>query len=438
MASSASKPSQPVHEWFEELCALAAIGELSAEEFHDLQAHVANCDNCRSLSLEFARLSLHDVSLLAEEKPEKLMLSDQIASPDADRFLARLIDQIRERKRGVSTIVTSPRPVPSVNPWTSFRDRIIRPIPAIAAVTVLAILGAAVGYRLAWDKMGGTIAGLESQLGNWQHQAGAIVAREQAEAQEAQQGQLAKEQLQKALQESELRYAELQAKHDVLERALSAAGTNVERLSQELRTVRAGQDREATLRQQSEEKQQWMLAEVERLRQAHLQATLRIQEQERIVADLRNELQKNVEGSDLGPDDVAPAQLFGARDLHIVDVYDVNSNGKSRRTYGRVYYAEKKFLVFYAFDLEDKGRDHKAVGFQAWGYREPNAEKPENLGLFYVDDASAHRWVLKVSNPAVLQRIDTVFVTLEPPGGSPVPRGRKLLYASLAGTPNHP
>ena len=131
-------------------------------------------------------------------------------------------------------------------------------------------------------------------------------------------------------------------------------------------------------------------------------------------------------------------ELFGARDLHIVDVYDVDSNGKTRRTYGRVYYVEKKLLIFYAFDLQDKKHNRAAAGFQAWGYREANEAKPESLGLFTLDDASLNRWVLQVNNPRVLERVDAVYVTLEPPSGSPSPRGRRLLYANLVVPPNHP
>ena len=52
--------------------------------------------------------------------------------------------------------------------------------------------------------------------------------------------------------------------------------------------------------------------------------------------------------------------------------------------------------------------------------------------------STVSRWVLKVNNASVLERIDAVFVTLEPPNGSPAPRGRKLLYANLGGPPNHP
>src|SRR5260370_13701561 len=129
--------------------------------------------------------------------------------------------------------------------------------------------------------------------------------------------------------------------------------------------------------------------------------------------------------------------LFGARDLHIVDVYDVTGDGKTKRTYGRVYYVEKKLLVFYAFDLQNR-QNHKLGAFQAWGYREANLGKPLDLGLFAVDDKSTSRWVLTVNHPDVLSHIDAVFVTVEPPGGSIAPRGRKVLYANLIGPPNHP
>jgi hypothetical protein len=35
------------HERFEELSALSAIGQISAEEFRELQAHLKTCATCR-------------------------------------------------------------------------------------------------------------------------------------------------------------------------------------------------------------------------------------------------------------------------------------------------------------------------------------------------------------------------------------------------------
>jgi hypothetical protein len=79
-----------------------------------------------------------------------------------------------------------------------------------------------------------------------------------------------------------------------------------------------------------------------------------------------------------------------------------------------------------------------AAAFQAWGFRQPHSTTAESLGLFYLDNASLNRWTLRVSDPQVLSRIDTLFVTVEPPGGSRFPKGRRLLLASLAGPANHP
>jgi hypothetical protein len=55
-----------------------------------------------------------------------------------------------------------------------------------------------------------------------------------------------------------------------------------------------------------------------------------------------------------------------------------------------------------------------------------------------VDDHDQRRWVLKVTDPALLQGIDSVFVTAEGLGDVKEPRGRKLLYAYVVGQANHP
>jgi len=99
---------------------------------------------------------------------------------------------------------------------------------------------------------------------------------------------------------------------------------------------------------------------------------------------------------------------------------------------GRIFFTEGKSLVFYAFDLKSGGT------FQAWGQREAREESAQSLGLFYVDDQKQKRWVLKFDNPKVLAEINTVFVTVEPPGGSVKPNHQKMLYAYLNAAPNHP
>jgi hypothetical protein len=130
-------------------------------------------------------------------------------------------------------------------------------------------------------------------------------------------------------------------------------------------------------------------------------------------------------------------ELMGARDLYIAEVYDVGDNGATRKPYGRVFYTKGKSLVFYAYDLDQQGTK-RAQAFQAWGRRGPDWKQALSLGIFYEDNASKKRWVLKADDPKTLAQIDAVFVTLEPHGGSDKPSGKPLLFAYLRVSPNHP
>jgi hypothetical protein len=130
--------------------------------------------------------------------------------------------------------------------------------------------------------------------------------------------------------------------------------------------------------------------------------------------------------------------LMGARNLHIVDVLDVDSKGKDGRAFGRLFYTEERSLIFYAFDLGDRAATRRNASFQVWGARGPAQNSARSLGIFYVDDQKQNRWVLKFEDPRILAEIDSVFVTVEPQGGSARPTGRKFLYAYLKANPNHP
>jgi hypothetical protein len=131
-------------------------------------------------------------------------------------------------------------------------------------------------------------------------------------------------------------------------------------------------------------------------------------------------------------------QLMGARNLHIVDVHDVNGEGKSAQSFGRVFYAEGQSLIFYAFDLPNGKPTHAKYYFKAWGQQEARTKSVHNLGTFTIDDRGQQRWVLKINDPGLLKGIDSVFVTAETVGDRKQPEGRRLLYAYLAGTANHP
>lgn len=436
-----SSPNHPGKDWYEELCALAAIGELSSSEFEELQRHLAECGDCRQIYADFRRMSGGDLGLIAALKQSERGGDEAGALVDEAAVLDRLLDRAtRERAH---------RPTESVR-RESERQRmrarfaserfarlmiwLRRPALSYGSLALILCAAAALGaYRLREAQLRPTLHWLNNEVSEWKNRANAIAAQEKSASQSLQQAENERERLRKSLTDAEAKYAALEAQQRSLEAELASQRAQVDQKGQELEAARS------TAEDRNKE-----IAQLETRVQNAAQQT---EEQRRIAENLQSKLQwaqqqaqqqaaNTPEGQGFG--DTEAKELFGARDLHIVDVYDVDIKGHTRRSYGRVYYVEKKLLIFYAFDLQDKKHNRAAAGFQAWGYRQPSDAQPESLGLFGVDDASANRWVLKVNNPRVLERIDAVFVTLEPPNGSPSPRGRRLLYANLAGPANHP
>lgn len=423
-------PSNPNHEWFEELCALAAIGELGAAEFRDLQEHLAACPHCRQLYADFCRISADDIGLVAIQGRAEQNVEEGVGSLDEQELLGRVLLRTRREQAVEARSVSSAANIDghSIRPRGASMWQWLQ-MPALAyGVLALLLVAGAGAYRLRDVQQHKRLADLESRLAFWKNRAETRATEERSAAKLLEQRQVQQEALQKSLEEARAQYANLVAQQKTLQAAVAAANARAEQLGNDLNVAKATQKAQEGLAGELQVK-------LER-------ATERLQEQQQLVADFRRKLDRAEEAASVPPappvEDAEAKGLFGARDLHIVDVYDVEGNGKTRRTFGRVYYVEKKLLVFYAFDLKDKRHNRTAAGFQAWGYREASSSKPANLGLFYVDDASLDRWVLKVNNPRVLEHIDAVFVTLEPPDGSPSPKGRRLLYANLSGPPNHP
>lgn len=181
--------------------------------------------------------------------------------------------------------------------------------------------------------------------------------------------------------------------------------------------------------------------EIAWLRQGHALQVAALANQQNQIRELTDKLHSEKESSDRHRDLLATTQqirdLMGARNLHIIDVADVDSRGM-RRPFGRVFYTEGRSLVFYAYDLEKKRKSMEKFCFQAWGQVESKTGSVQNLGVFSADDQAQNRWVLRYDDPTVLARIDSVFVTVEPVGGSLKPKGQQLMYAYLRANPNHP
>jgi len=210
---------------------------------------------------------------------------------------------------------------------------------------------------------------------------------------------------------------ESQASRDVLERLrrnLQDAEAGLSRTTQDLESVRNARSTDASVLDAQR-------AQIDRL-------TATIREQTDVMQRDRELLSA---GKDI-------RDLMAARNLRMVDVQDVGSPGKMRRIPGRIFYTQGKQLIFYAYDLQNRGNVNR-VDFQVWGKKEGRSQAPRSLGILYIDDSTQNRWVLKFEDPDVLAQIDQVFVTVEPRGGSQRPTGKQLLSAAfLNDEPNHP
>src|SRR5713101_9963904 len=86
--------SWPQHENFEELVALAAVGELSALELERLRHHLAECSRCRDAYEAFAEVASNDlgVAVAARESIE------DVGAADADQTQAQEhLERLRNR-----------------------------------------------------------------------------------------------------------------------------------------------------------------------------------------------------------------------------------------------------------------------------------------------------------------------------------------------------
>lgn len=131
--------------------------------------------------------------------------------------------------------------------------------------------------------------------------------------------------------------------------------------------------------------------------------------------------------------------IIGARNLHIIDVYDTEPGGNTRKSFARAFYTEGKSLIFYAYDLPAHRTEDGKYVYAAWGERNGDKKNVKHLGILLNDDKGQKRWVLNFSDPKVLSEIDSVFITLERVGVSGgEPSGKRMLTAYLDSRVNHP
>src|SRR5260370_30672115 len=74
--------------------------------------------------------------------------------------------------------------------------------------------------------------------------------------------------------------------------------------------------------------------------------------------------------------------LMAARNLHIADVLDTDTKGKTRAAFGRVFFTEGKSLIIYAYDLNDRRVQDAGYHYRVWGKKEGPGQAAKSLGIF--------------------------------------------------------
>jgi hypothetical protein len=429
-------------EYFEELCALAASGQVSEQEFVELKDHMQQCAHCRSALVDFTDLLHHKLPLADPEPMNSSKLTGLFSENSSyrERFLTRA------RKQGLAV---SDKPL-----GDTARSRLriwFLPGPAYAhvaiwAIALLLVIVGILGYSLRqsnahYRTLSSDLAAMSRQIIQQRgsgRSSESVPALDQAPTSLPVAPSKTDSELVKAREDYAAAAVLAQARQEQLQAAAAELQASREQLEE------ASNSQKQLLNELSESKQvvARVNGELQNLRDSRSKDSMTIATQDLEIRQLSEKLTAQTESLERERTLLAAGRdihdLMGARNLHIVDVIDVDSKGKDRRAFGRVFYTEQTSLIFYAFDLGDRANVKRNTSFQVWGAHGPAQSPAESLGVFYVDDQKQNRWVLKFEDPRILAEIDSVFVTVEPPGGSAKPTGRKFLYAYLKANPNHP
>ena len=403
------------HDEFVALCALFPTGELTEEEWALLQVHLAYCDSCRVLFEEYRHLAnnvMPVVAAIASSDSESNPGTSSI-SPDAaeQRLMSQLssrpTDQQSHHRRktrwqipagilaacalGVACLIG----LHFVRSKEELKTQLTAPIVVRGTPQPASGTGAGADLRPALERAQEQVATLQQQ----------ISAAEERDRQSSSSATTMEQQL-SAEQGERKKISDLR---DSLSQQLAAAQT-------ETKSLRAKSAADGMARREAA-KTSALDAKIRELSAA-------LDQKDRVLALDKGFLDHDREIRD----------LIAARNLNIADIFDVKQNGETAKPFGRLFYTKDKSLVFYGYDLDKEVGLKPPVQFQAWGSGDD--EQDVNLGLFYRD--GTQRWVLRFNDTKTLARLNRVFVTAEPKGGSAKPTGKQILMAYLQVQPHHP
>ena len=430
------------HDEFLELCAVSTSGQLTEEEQKKLQEHLAVCQSCREALRQYEVVVGQAIpAVAASEEPETTEPGPSWSQKEAEKaFFKRLA----QKKKGEPNKFRSASDLSSV-PYHHFPFSSVLAWPQVwmlyaAGILLFFTLGF-YAYRVSVQRETGTVAreissqpsvqapaSLEEQLSDAGHE------RELARAEIKQRDKtivdLRRQLIRQAGEMDGMRAAQARLESD-LRPGNTSRQEIVEQGTGLAQKLEKAQDNSRALQEKLDSLAQQSAQDADRAKASEARAndlTHLLQDRE---AALEEQEQLLAHDRDI-------RELMGARDLYIAEVYDVDGTGETKKPYGRVFYTRGKSLVFYAYDLDQQTEAKRANSFQAWGRRGPDQQQAINLGIFFEDNVTRKRWILKCEDPKTLAQIDGVFVTVEPNGGSHKPSGKSLLFAYLRIVPNHP
>jgi len=413
-----------LHNEFVALCALFYSGEISDEEWALLQVHLAYCDSCRNTFEQYKQIAKDVIPAMAASAATESKTPLVQSAASLDEAEQRLMSSLH---------VVSSQPKPPV-PAKSSRRLVVG---GLAACFLIFLAFASVHFSRSRGKPS-TLTATSSPTARTSVSPKDTSANEQDQLElEQSRQQIAGLQrrlataetpavdsngavatLRKQLQAEQTEREQIASDRDALSKQLVTAQTDIQTLGAKLTSASAGADQQSG-------RVAMLEAKVQALNVSLNEADTALNDKDRMLA-----LDKDFLSHDRDIRD-----LIGARNLYIADIFDTTETGKTAKPFGRIFYTKDSSLVFYGFDLEKQRGLERDAAFQVWG--SGSDRSPVSLGLFYQDD-SHNRWVLRCNDPKTLARLNMVFVTVEPPGGSSKPTGKPLLRAYLQIASNHP
>jgi hypothetical protein len=414
----------PSHEHFEELAAIGVKGELTPSEEQELALHLADCPQCSQVCKEYEELHA-PLRPLLDPKMEILLDSRQ------DKVRSAVLKAIGAIEPQLRTDVQPAASLKSASiQWSTLR-------PAWIGLAMAMAMGLAFWVGVRYESHTVRVLGETRTANSAESTPGVAVpaamppSASHEQTQDPQYSQVLVD-----LRTERQRVARLDAaiieKDRELAASENAAATSQQQLDAESNERRQTQALLATKTDQLNQMQAAKSndsANVVALQYQVQDLTQKLNDQK---DSLERERQLLANGRDI-------RDIIGARNLHIIDVYDTDPGGNTRKSFARAFYTEGKSLIFYAYDLPARDMDNGKFVYAAWGEKNGSKKTLRNLGILLNDDKGQKRWVLNLSDPKVLAEIDSVFVTLERTGtDSEQPSGKRMLTAYLNSQVNHP